>query len=117
MAGKSKSGKRIEPSFEGGKRSRDEDLRADPRDRVGKSKATRSTKSAPARSSRSTSSRSRRSGGFFSFLRRTIYWMLVLCLWGALGVAGLVVYLSSVRASATNGAALRADGGVLTAML
>lgn len=32
-------------------------------------------------------------------------------------VADLVVYLSSVRASATNGAALRADGGVLTAML
>lgn len=32
-------------------------------------------------------------------------------------VADLVIYLSSVRASATNGAALRADGGVLTAML
>ncbi|WP_101847387.1 SDR family NAD(P)-dependent oxidoreductase [Zhihengliuella sp. ISTPL4] len=32
-------------------------------------------------------------------------------------VADLVVYLSSARASATNGAALRADGGVLTAML
>lgn len=32
-------------------------------------------------------------------------------------LADLVVYLASVRASATNGAAVRADGGVLTAML
>ncbi|MCD2497879.1 SDR family NAD(P)-dependent oxidoreductase [Microbacterium nymphoidis] len=32
-------------------------------------------------------------------------------------VANLVAYLASPRASATNGAALRADGGVLTAML
>ncbi|MFK4760590.1 SDR family NAD(P)-dependent oxidoreductase [Microbacterium sp. ZW T5_45] len=32
-------------------------------------------------------------------------------------VADLVVYLASARASATNGAALRADGGVLTSML
>ncbi|MDT0188107.1 SDR family oxidoreductase [Microbacterium sp. ARD31] len=32
-------------------------------------------------------------------------------------VADLVVYLASARAAATNGAALRADGGVLTTML
>lgn len=32
-------------------------------------------------------------------------------------VAALVVYLASPRASATNGAALRADGGVLTTLL
>lgn len=32
-------------------------------------------------------------------------------------LADLVVYLASVCASATNGAAVRADGGVLTAML
>lgn len=32
-------------------------------------------------------------------------------------VAGLVAYLASPLASATNGAAIRADGGVLTAML
>ncbi|MEF2978480.1 SDR family NAD(P)-dependent oxidoreductase [Subtercola sp. YIM 133946] len=32
-------------------------------------------------------------------------------------IADLVLYLSSPRASATNGAALRADGGVLTALL
>lgn len=32
-------------------------------------------------------------------------------------IASLVVYLASTRASATNGAAVRADGGVLTTML
>lgn len=32
-------------------------------------------------------------------------------------IANLVAYIASPRASATNGAALRADGGVLTAML
>lgn len=32
-------------------------------------------------------------------------------------VADLVAYLASPRASATNGAAVRADGGVLTSML
>ena len=32
-------------------------------------------------------------------------------------IAGLVAYLASPRASATNGAALRADGGVLTGLL
>lgn len=32
-------------------------------------------------------------------------------------IANMVTYLASPRASATNGAALRADGGVLTAML
>ncbi len=32
-------------------------------------------------------------------------------------IADLVVWLASPRASATNGAALRADGGVLTTML
>ncbi|MFE5836354.1 SDR family oxidoreductase [Arthrobacter sp. NPDC056493] len=32
-------------------------------------------------------------------------------------IANLIVYLASPLSSATNGAALRADGGVLTAML
>lgn len=32
-------------------------------------------------------------------------------------IANLAVYLASPRSSATNGAALRADGGVLTAMV
>ncbi len=106
MAGKSKSGNRIEPSFEGsGKRGRDDELRADPRDRAGKSSSSKSSsgKSSSGRSAKSSSSRARaarRSGGLFGFLRRTIYWMLVLCLWGAMGVAGLVVYYGARMPSA-----------------
>jgi penicillin-binding protein 1A len=100
MAGKSRSGKRIEPSFEGsGKRGRDSDLRADPRDRSGRSsKSSKSSKSSRSSSSRTRSRRS--GGGFFGFIRTAIYWSLVLCLWGGLGVAGLVVYYGSRMPSA-----------------
>jgi penicillin-binding protein 1A len=73
MAGKSKSGKRIEPSFEGGKRARDGDLRADPRDRVSRtaSKSSRSTK-APAKPRSSRRSRGS-GGGIIGFMRRAIW--------------------------------------------
>jgi penicillin-binding protein 1A len=97
MAGRSKSGKRIEPSFEGGRSRRDDELRADPRDRA--SRSSRSPKSS-ARPAKTSSSRARGSGGLIGFLRRTVYWMLVLCLWGAMGVAGLVVYYGARMPSA-----------------
>ena len=105
MAGKSKSGNRIEPSFEGGgKRSRDDDLRADPRDRVNASKSGRSSKtSSSAKPSKASSSRARsarKPGGLFGLLRRAVYWMLVLGLWGAMGVAGLIIYYGSRMPSA-----------------
>jgi penicillin-binding protein 1A len=94
MAGKPRSGGRIEPSFEaGGRRSRDGELRADPRDRG----ASRS-KSAPARS-KSSPSRAR-PGGFVGFVRRSIYWMLVLCLWVTMAVAGVVIYYGAKMPSA-----------------
>ena len=99
MAGKSRSGRRIEPSFEGGKRGREDELRADPRDRVNRnaSKSSRSSKSSrPPTRSRSRGS----SGGLFGFLRRAIYWMIVLGLWGAIGVAGVVAYYGSRMPSA-----------------
>jgi penicillin-binding protein 1A len=101
MAGKSKSGSRIEPSFEGGgKKSRDDDLRADPRDRVSRSKS-RSSKSSSSKTSSSRARSSRRSGGgLFGGLRRAIYWVLVLGLWGAIGVAGIIVYYGSRMPSA-----------------
>jgi penicillin-binding protein 1A len=91
MAGKSRSRTRIEPSFEGTRRGRDSELRADPRDRSGRSGKSRS-------SSRSGSRRS--GGGFFGFIRRTIYWCLVLGLWAGLGVAGLVAYYGAKMPSA-----------------
>jgi penicillin-binding protein 1A len=96
MAGKSRPGKRIEPSFEGGgRRGRDGDLRADPRDRSG-----RSAKSSKSRTSASRSRARSSGGGFFGFVRKAIYWSLVLCLWAGLGVAGLVVYYGSRMPSA-----------------
>lgn len=90
---KTRPGKRIEPSFDDGRRRRDSDLRADPGDRPGRA-------SSRSKSSRSRSSGKRRSGGLFGFLRRSIYWMLVLGLWGAIGVAGLFVYYGARMPSA-----------------
>jgi len=94
MAGKSKSGKRIEPSFEGGKRGRNDELRADPRDRVSRA-AAKSSRTSKAKPSRSSSRSRRSSGGLLGSVRRAIYWVLVLGLWGAIGVAGIVVYYGS----------------------
>lgn len=93
MAGKSRSKTRIEPSFEGSRRSRDSELRADPRERSSRS---------PSKTKSSARSRSRRSssGGLFGFIRRTIYWCLVLGLWAGLGVAGLVAYYGAKMPSA-----------------
>jgi penicillin-binding protein 1A len=91
MAGKSRSRTRIEPSFEGARRGRDSELRADPRDRGSRSGKS---KSAPRSRSRRTS------GGFFGFIRRAIYWCLVLGLWAGLGVAGLVAYYGAKMPSA-----------------
>jgi penicillin-binding protein 1A len=89
MAGKSRT--RIEPSFEGSRRGRDSELRADPRDRSGRSAKSRSS-SRPRRRSAG--------GGFFGFIRRAIYWCLVLALWGGLGIAGLVAYYGAKMPSA-----------------
>jgi penicillin-binding protein 1A len=91
MAGKSRSRTRIEPSFEGSKRGRDSELRADPRDRSGRSNKSKASSRSRGRSS---------GGGFFGFIRRAIYWCLVLCLWGGLGVAGLVAYYGAKMPSA-----------------
>jgi penicillin-binding protein 1A len=101
MAGKSKSGGRIEPSFDAAKRGRDE-LRAEPGDRV---VTTRSRKTKPAAASRSGGSKSSRPrtarrGGVAGMLGRAVYWMLVLGLWGAMGVAGLIIYYGARMPSA-----------------
>ncbi len=39
--------------------------------------------------------------GFFGFIRTTIYWGLVLCLWAGIGLAGLVAYYGSRMPSAS----------------
>ncbi len=105
MATKSGSGgrrgERIDPSFDGRRPGKkDDDLRADPRDRVSRTpaKSSRPAKSTskarkPARAARKSRAKSRRSGGgLWGFLRFAVYWCVVIGLWGALGVSGLVLY-------------------------
>jgi penicillin-binding protein 1A len=89
MAGKSRNGTRIEPSFDAGSRARrDDDLRADPRERGGRAPVKKRTKSVRGRTRSS-------GGGFFGLIRRAIYWSLVLCLWGGIAAAGVLVYYGS----------------------
>ncbi|WP_027230646.1 transglycosylase domain-containing protein [Phyllobacterium sp. UNC302MFCol5.2] len=81
---------RIEPRFGSDRRSGD-DLRADPEDRpVAKRKTTRK----PAASRRRKTRRSG-GGGFIGLLRRMVYWSMVLCLWGGIGLAGTVIYFAA----------------------
>jgi penicillin-binding protein 1A len=77
---------RIEPRLDdsGRRRSRDNDLRADPADRP-RAKSRRAA-SRPTRS---------RGGGRRSFFGRMVYWCFVLGVWGVVGLAGLLIYYAS----------------------
>ena len=80
---------RIEPRLNRRGDSVGGDLRADPADRLS---AGRKTKSASSRSAW----RSGRAGGRRrSWLGRTLYWGVVLSVWGAISLIGLVVYYAS----------------------
>ena len=80
---------RIEPRLNRRGDSVGGDLRADPADRLS---AGRKTKSASSRSAW----RSGRAGGRRrSWLGRTLYWGVVLSVWGAISLVGLVVYYAS----------------------
>ncbi|MGV1761572.1 transglycosylase domain-containing protein [Rhizobium sp. A22-96] len=130
MADKKKSRQRIEPSFSSGRERNedgfnageriignrrsakkypspsktyyeepepDEDEDEDDEDEpvVEKPRRTR------ARSRRKPARRAQPRRGFFGFIRSTIYWGLVLCLWGGIGLAGLVAYYGSRMPSAS----------------
>lgn len=100
MAGNRKSRGRIEPSFEGRPGRDDGDLRADAQDRVAGGRAgSRRSKARIAKGSGKASRR--RSGGLFGLFRRLFYWMIVLGIWGAIGVGGLVLYYGARMPSAT----------------
>ncbi|MDK1492415.1 transglycosylase domain-containing protein [Sinorhizobium sp. 7-81] len=106
MAARGKSGQRIEPSFDGD--SDDDELRIEASDRVsgsarrparGKSEAgKRKTRGKRGGRGRSKSS----GGGFFGLVRRLAYWCVVLGIWGAIGVGGLVLYYGARMPSATS---------------
>ncbi len=94
MAAKGKSRQRIEPSFEAGSGIRDDDFRLGADDRVAGGRAAASGKRGGGKAKPPARSRPpRRSGsGPLGFLRRLVYWCVVLCIWAGIGVAGLVVY-------------------------
>lgn len=103
MAGSRKKQKRIEPSFEDGKKKK-AGLRADPKDRVSGGKATgrksksRSGKGKARGKSRSGSARR----GLTGFLKRSLYWCFVIGLWGGIGIAGIVAFYGARMPSATS---------------
>ncbi|ENN84454.1 putative penicillin binding protein [Rhizobium freirei PRF 81] len=119
MADKKKSRQRIEPSFSSGRERIDDGFNAGERI-VGHRRAVKRyeepepdedddddyedepvvEKSRRSRSRRKPARRAPRRG-FFGFIRSTIYWSLVLCLWAGIGLAGLVAYYGSRMPSAS----------------
>ncbi|MDK1377472.1 MULTISPECIES: transglycosylase domain-containing protein [unclassified Sinorhizobium] len=106
MAARGKSGQRIEPSF-GASDSDDDDWRVEASDRVsggarrparGKSGAGKRKTGGKRGGRRGSSS----GGGFFGLVRRLSYWCVVLGIWGAIGVGGLVLYYGARMPSATS---------------
>ncbi|WP_307226302.1 transglycosylase domain-containing protein [Pararhizobium capsulatum] len=107
MASHNRSRQRMEPSFE--EEATDGDsLNIGAGERVSGGSRKASAKPAGKSSSRKTPARktSRRQrgsgGGFFGPVRRMIYWCVVLGIWGAIGVGGLVIYYGSRMPSATS---------------
>ncbi|MDG4881047.1 transglycosylase domain-containing protein [Mesorhizobium sp. WSM4884] len=93
---------RIEPSFEGSPRAKSsEGFSVSEEDRVvpvnRKSAARR--KSARAKSRGRGRDRNRR--GLFSIFGRLLYWCFVLCIWGGIAAAGIVVYYGAKMPAAT----------------
>ncbi|AYG64728.1 MULTISPECIES: transglycosylase domain-containing protein [unclassified Rhizobium] len=119
MADKKKSRQRIEPSFSSGRERIDDGFNAGERI-VGNGRSAKKYYQEPepdeeeddedepvvqrprrTRSRRKPARRARPQRGFFSFIRATVYWGLVLCLWAGIGLAGLVVYYGSRMPSAS----------------
>ncbi|MFC3075732.1 transglycosylase domain-containing protein [Shinella pollutisoli] len=98
MADNRKS-RRIEPSFDGSRGRDDGDFRLGAGDRVA---GERGGRKRGGRSAAPRAARRRRSGGLFGLLRTLVYWCLVLGLWGAIGLGGLVLYYGARMPSATS---------------
>ncbi|MDX8500033.1 transglycosylase domain-containing protein [Mesorhizobium sp. VK4C] len=93
---------RIEPSFEGSPRAKSSDgFSVSEEDRVvpANRKSAAKRKSAKAKSSRRGRDRNRR--GLVSVFGRLLYWCFVLCIWGGIAVAGIVVYYGAKMPAAT----------------
>lgn len=104
MAGKDRSSRRMEPSFDGRARSSgNDDLRLDDGERIsGRGASGRKGKAARSAPARKRNREPRRSGGLFGALRFVAYWGFVLSIWGAIGIGGLVLYYGSRMPSAAS---------------
>ncbi|MER8644271.1 transglycosylase domain-containing protein [Mesorhizobium sp. M1252] len=94
---------RIEPSFEGSPKAKsaagfsvNEEDRVVPANR--KSSSARKTSKAKS-SSRGKRGKPRR--GLFGVMARMFYWCFVLCIWGGIAVAGIVIYYGAKMPAAT----------------
>ncbi|TIQ38396.1 MAG: penicillin-binding protein [Mesorhizobium sp.] len=93
---------RIEPSFEGAPRAKSSDgFSVSEEDRVvpANRKSAAKRKSAKAKSRGRGHDRNRR--GLFSIFGRLLYWCFVLCIWGGIAAAGIVVYYGAKMPAAT----------------
>ncbi|WP_312359926.1 transglycosylase domain-containing protein [Ensifer sp.] len=108
MAASGKSGQRIEPSFGNSADDDDDDFRIEASDRVtgGGRKPVRGKQASQRRKKAQKNKRggSRRNsgggGGFIGLVRTLFYWCIVIGIWGAMGVGGLVLYYGARMPSA-----------------
>ncbi|WP_421579205.1 transglycosylase domain-containing protein [Shinella sp. M31] len=98
---------RIEPSFQASGGRDDDEFHVGAGDRVAggggrkpRGKAQKAEK--PQRGARRRRGGSGGGGGLFGLVRRLIYWCVVLGIWGAIGVGGLVLYYGARMPSATS---------------
>ncbi|TPI58378.1 penicillin-binding protein [Mesorhizobium sp. B3-1-7] len=93
---------RIEPSFEGSPRAKSsEGFSVSEEDRVvpGSRKSASKGRSAKAKSRSRGRDRNRR--GLLGIATRLVYWCFVLCIWGGITTAGIVVYYGAKMPAAT----------------
>jgi len=98
------SQKRIEPTFEPAKRkpggpqvhleASDRVVGTGPR-KKSSSKAKKPRTRAARSAGKAKKTKRGSGGGFFSFFGKTVYWSLVLALWGGIGLAGIVGYYAA----------------------
>ncbi|ESZ45488.1 transglycosylase domain-containing protein [Mesorhizobium sp. RSR565B] len=94
---------RIEPSFEGSPKAKSAaGFSVNEEDRVvpGNRKSSTARKTSRAKSS-SRGRRGKARRGLFGVMARMFYWCFVLCIWGGIAVAGIVVYYGAKMPAAT----------------
>ncbi|TPI17608.1 transglycosylase domain-containing protein [Mesorhizobium sp. B4-1-1] len=95
---------RIEPSFEGSPRAKSsEGFSVSEEDRVvpGSRKSASKGRSAKAKSRGRGRGRDRNRRGLLGIATRLVYWCFVLCIWGGIATAGIVVYYGAKMPAAT----------------